>query len=147
MIRIFVYRCIWNPKRNKEEPIPYEVRANLVGMRILIIRPTESKEPLGFFPLFNEYMEIVGTQLILHKKTIIDMPNIEREEWIFATEVAMSAYKIYYNQDHLDEDCLLLVSNLAEVLNASPEFTESDHSMLLKYQIRYLMNMVPFMLD
>lgn len=59
----------------------------------------------------------------------------------------MCGYKIYYNKDDLDEDCLLMQANLAEVLNCREEFTESDHSMLLKYQIRYLMNLVPFMLD
>jgi hypothetical protein len=75
------------------------------------------------------------------------MPNFERHEWKYSNEIAMCGYKIYYNKDDLDEDCLLMQANLAEVLNCREEFTESDHSMLLKYQIRYLMNLVPFMLD
>jgi len=75
------------------------------------------------------------------------MPNFERDEWLFSTEIGMSGYKQYFNQRDLTDDCLLMQANIAEVLNFRPEFTESDHSMLLKYQIRVLMNMVPFTLD
>lgn len=131
----------------REAVHPYEVTAHLVGMKMLIIRPLDIPEPVGFYPLINDKMEIYGTQLIYKKRFIVDMPNYERDEWIFSNEIAMSGYKIYYNKDDLDEDCLMLQANLAEVLNIREEFSESDHSMLLKYQIRFLMNMVPFMLD
>ena len=114
---------------------------------MLIMRPNDSPEPVGFFPLFNERLEIEGTQFIYHRKYTVSLPNFTRDEWMFATEIGMSGYKIYYNFDDLDEDALLLQANLAEVLNARTEFQESDKSMLLKYQIRFLMNMVPFMLD
>lgn len=102
-------------------------------MKILIIGPTDTKELIGFFPMYNDYLEILGTQVIINKKIIIEMPNFERDDWLFATEIAMSGYKIYFNEEDLDEDCLLLQSNLAEVLNARLEFHEADSSMLLKY--------------
>jgi hypothetical protein len=75
------------------------------------------------------------------------MPNFEREEWAFSSDIVMSGFMFYYNQDNLDEECLLMQAGLSEVLNARPEFTESDHSMLLKMQIRILMNIVPYGLD
>jgi len=91
-------------------------------------------------------MEVTGTQFILNKAIVIDIPNIQREEWLFANETAMSSYKIYYNQDNLAKDAILLEANLAEVLNCRKEFSNSDHIMILKYQVRCLMNMVPFSL-
>lgn len=66
---------------------------------------------------------------------------------MFATEIAMSGYKVYFNLDDLEEECLLVQANIAEVLNIREEFNEADHTMLLKYHVRYVMNMVPFMLD
>jgi len=56
MLRIFQYRVKWNPKRIKDQPMPYAVSASLVGMKMLIIRPNHAKEPVGFFPLINEYL-------------------------------------------------------------------------------------------
>jgi len=123
MARIFQFRVYWMPKKHKYEPIPYNVSASLVGLRILVLRPNDSKEKIGFYPLFNEYMEIQGTQIIFKKKIIINIPNFERDEWIFSNEVAMAGYKIYYNQEDLEEDCLLLQANLAEVLNCREEFS------------------------
>lgn len=96
--------------------MPYIVRANLVGMKILIVRPSDSLEKSGFFSLYDEEGQIYGTQFILNKRYIIDMPNFERNEWTFSSDVAMSGYKMYYNQTNLDEECLLMQANLSEVL-------------------------------
>jgi hypothetical protein len=150
MCRIFQYRVFWSLKKKKdwnEGKDPYNVRATLVGLKMLIFRPNDTKEPIGFYPLLDDFSKIFGTQLIFRQKYVVNLPNFERDEWVFATDVAMSGYKIYYNYQDLDEDVLLLQSNLSEVLNIREEFNEADHTMLLKYQIRYLMNMVPFMLD
>jgi hypothetical protein len=114
---------------------------------MLVLRPLDGVEDSGFYPLFNEQLVIIGTQFINKKQIIIKMPNFEREEWNFMNDVTMSGYKLYYNDGDLDEDCLLLQANLAEVINFRPGFNESDHIMILKYQIRFLMNMVPFILD
>jgi hypothetical protein len=41
--------------------MPYSARTNLVGMKILIVRPTDSLEKCGFYSLFDDNMEIIGT--------------------------------------------------------------------------------------
>lgn len=75
------------------------------------------------------------------------MPNYDRNEWIYSTDIAMVGYKYYYDYANLDEEGLLIVANLSEVLLAREEFTGSDHSMLLKMQIRLIWNMVPYYMD
>lgn len=64
MCRIFQYRVFWELKKKSEREDgkePYNVRASLVGMKLLILKPTESKEAIGFFPLMDEYFKIYGT--------------------------------------------------------------------------------------
>lgn len=146
MVRIFQYRVFYKPEKNNKE-MPYSVRCSLIGMKILIVRPSDSLESSGFYSMYNDEMEIIGTVFILNKAIIYEMPNFEKEEWAFSSDICMSGSKFYYNQDNLDEEGLLLQAHLAEVLICREEFTESDHSMILKMQCRILMNMVPYWLD
>ena len=62
-------------------------------------------------------MVIIGTQLILNKEIIINMKNYGREDWMFANDIAMAGYSKYYNSKTLRCDCILMKSQLAEVLN------------------------------
>jgi len=131
MIRIYVYRCIWTPQRSKEEP--YIASSSLVGYKLLFIKPHEFEYKTGFYSLYNDAMEIYGTQLILNKDLVINMENYDRDEWLFSNDIAMSGYRRYFNHENLAKDAILLESQVAEVLNARPQFTNSDKIMLLKY--------------
>ena len=114
---------------------------------MLVVRPHEKTYKTGFYSLYNDKMEIIGTQLLLNKELIINMENFGRDEWQFANDIALAGYKKYYNAKTLQMDCILMQSRLAEVLNCRKELTESDHAMILRYQIRCLKNMVSFSLD
>ena len=109
MLRVFKYRVIWTPQKSKEED-PYKVKANLVGYKVLVVNPHEQTYKTGFYSLYNDKIEIIGTQLLLNKELIIDMHNYEREEWLFANDVAMAGYTKYYNQKTLACDCILMQS-------------------------------------
>jgi hypothetical protein len=91
-------------------------------------------------------MDIYGTQLILNKELVINMPNFKRDEYLFDNDVARSGYKRYINKNTLNKDAILFESYLAEVLSCREQFTEADHILLLRYQLRMLMNMIPYSL-
>lgn len=106
MVRIFQYRVFYKSDKNNKE-MPYSARCSLIGMKILIVRPSDSLESSGFYSMYNDSMEIIGTVFILNKAIIFEMPNYEKDEWAFSSDIVMSGSKFYYNQDNLDEEGLL----------------------------------------
>lgn len=78
---------------------------------------------------------------------IINVPNHGATGWQFKSEVAKAGFIQYFNSKSGDNDVVLFQSRLSDEMLARNEFSEADHSIILKMQVRIMMNIVPYRLD
>jgi len=60
------------------------------------------------------------------------MENFTNHEYIFSNEIAMMGYKIYYNDETMKHDFLLIETMLTDVILVRTEFSYSEMELIFR---------------